>query len=101
MAHTPNMHNATAQMVTSGPRKRKTLIEASRPQSTRVKALVDCLETRAANSDKLIIELCEEIDRLKNAVIKLAEEIKSNCPRGQITKRWVLDLEAEARKDAK
>jgi hypothetical protein len=62
------------------------------------KALVRCIEQRAANSDKLITELCDEIDTWKRAVIKLAEEIKSNCPRGQITKRWVLDLEASARK---
>jgi L-lactate utilization protein LutC len=67
------MHNPVAQMVTHGqvkPRKRKTLLEAAQPQSTRVKALVRCVEQRAANSDKVIVELCEEIDRLKLIIVR-------------------------------
>jgi hypothetical protein len=68
------MHNPVAQMVTHGqvkPRKRKTLLEAAQPKSTRVKALVRCIEERAANSDKVIVELCEEIDRLNEALRKI------------------------------
>jgi len=57
------MHNPVAQMVLQGP--------TIRQHKREKKALVRCIEKRAANSDKLIRELCEEIDRLKS---KLSSE---------------------------
>ena len=70
MKPTPNMHSATAQMVTSGPtiRKRK------REPATHAE-LVRCIERRAANSDKVIRELCEEIDRLKTLIKRTVNEL--------------------------
>jgi hypothetical protein len=59
------MHSPVAQMVLQGP--------TIRQHKREKKALVRCIEKRAANSDELIRELCTEIDRLKLIITQLAQ----------------------------
>jgi hypothetical protein len=54
-------------MVTSGP----TIKTLKREK----KALTRTIERRAANSDKLIRELCEEIDRLTLLIVRITTEL--------------------------